>query len=104
LQFPCRTAPQRRLTCTNGDICGTFLPSNFKPPVRCGKMSGKACVTNPPIPSPTRLRCTYGVFLGNFGGWPFGATTAAVLQKFLFSRCRGAVQGTGKFELFVKIF
>jgi hypothetical protein len=57
----------------------------------------KACVTNQPIPSPDRLRCTYGVFLGIFGGWPYGATTATVLQQFLFSRRRGAVQGTGKF-------
>jgi hypothetical protein len=56
-----------------------------------------ACVTNPPIPSPATLRCTYGVFLGNFGGWPYGATTATVLQQFLFSRRRGAVQGTGQF-------
>jgi hypothetical protein len=24
------------------------------------------------------------VFLGNFGEWPYGATTAAVLQLFLF--------------------
>jgi hypothetical protein len=56
------------------------------------------CVPNPSIPSPARLRCTYGVFLGNFGGWPYGATTAAVLQQFFFfSRRRGAVQGTGKF-------
>jgi hypothetical protein len=51
----------------------------------------KACVTNPPIPSSARLRCTCGVFLGNFGEWPYGATTAAVLQQFLFSRRRGAV-------------
>jgi hypothetical protein len=43
------------------------------------------------------------VFLGNFGGWPNGAITSAVLQQFLFSRRRGAVQGTGKFYLFVKI-
>jgi hypothetical protein len=60
-------------------------------------LTNKACVTNPSIPSPARLRCTYGVFLGNFGWWPYGATTAAVLQQFLFSRRRGAVQGTGKF-------
>jgi hypothetical protein len=57
----------------------------------------KACVTNPLILSPARLRCTYGAFLGNFGGWPYGATTAAVLQQFLFSLRRGTVQGTGKF-------
>jgi hypothetical protein len=37
------------------------------------------------------------VFFGNFGGWPYGATAAAVLQQFLFSRRMGAVQGTGKF-------
>jgi hypothetical protein len=43
----------------------------------------KICVTNLPIPSPARLRCTCGVFLGNFGGLPFGATTAVVLQQFL---------------------
>jgi hypothetical protein len=58
---------------------------------------GKACVTNPPIPSPARLRCTCSVFLGNFGEWPHGATSAAVLQQSPFSRRRGAVQGTGKF-------
>jgi hypothetical protein len=36
------------------------------------------------------------VFLGNFGEWPHDATTAAVLQQFLFSRRTGVVQGIGK--------
>jgi hypothetical protein len=44
----------------------------------------KSCVTNPPIPSPSKLRCTYGVFLCNFSGWPYDATNAAVLQQFPF--------------------
>jgi hypothetical protein len=56
---------------------------------RINNFSRKDRVTNPPIPSPARLRCTYGVFLGNFVGWPYGATTVAVLQQFLFSRHRG---------------
>jgi hypothetical protein len=42
------------------------------------------------------------VYLGNFSGWPFDATTAAVLQQFHFTYHRGADQGTGKFYLFVK--
>jgi hypothetical protein len=52
-------------------------------------LTTKASVTNPPIPSPARLQCTYGVFLGNFGGWPYGATTAAELQQFLFFTPQG---------------
>jgi hypothetical protein len=70
----------------------------------CNRKVAEVCFTNQPIPSPARLGCTYGVFLGTFSGWPYGATTTAVLQQFLFSRRRGAVQGTGKFKLFVKIF
>jgi hypothetical protein len=30
------------------------------------------------------------VFLGNFGGWPYGANTAAVLQQFFFFHAAGA--------------
>jgi hypothetical protein len=43
------------------------------------------------------------MFLGNFCECAYGATTATVLQQFLFSCRRDAIQGTGKFELFVKI-
>jgi hypothetical protein len=59
-------------------------------------------VTNPPIPYPAWLQCAYSVFLGNFGEWPYGATNAAVLQPFLFSCCRGAVQDTDKFNFSLK--
>jgi hypothetical protein len=78
----------------------TLFTANLVPkyiiPQELEILSIKACVTNPPIPPLARLPCTYGVFLGNFGGWPYGATTAAELQQFLFSRRRGAVQGTSK--------
>jgi hypothetical protein len=60
---------------TTATVLQQFPFSSRRGAVRC---TGKDCVKNPPIPSPARLRCTYGVFLGNFSGWPYGATTAAV--------------------------
>jgi hypothetical protein len=43
------------------------------------------------------------VFLGNFGEWPYGATTAAVLQQFLFHAARAPFKALASFN-FVKIF
>jgi hypothetical protein len=57
------------------------------------RIASKACVTNPPIPSPARLRCTCGVFLGNFGGWRAAPLLPQYCSSFFFSRLRGAVQG-----------
>jgi hypothetical protein len=45
------------------------------------------------------------VFPGNFGGWPYGATIAAVLQQFLFHAAGVLFKAQASFNFnFVKIF
>jgi hypothetical protein len=50
------------------------------------------------------LRLGYDALTACFLVISVGGRTAPLLPQFLFSRRRGAVQGTGKFYLFAKIF
>jgi hypothetical protein len=42
------------------------------------------------------------VFLGNFGGWPYGATTVAVLQQFLFYAAGAPFKAPASFNFSLK--